>query len=328
MGDVIAIFLLAFTLHVNAKDVVMKDTTSAQDLTERLRDKLTENLFERALQVWLLSRADLDKTTFAKPGHLSIRGFSGPVSEPVISNTVHGTSYGLNCGTMLEKHTGHLGLRPASKAGARLGWLENQRLVGLHASKMFEVSKPLGLVLEDVSSGIGAKIVEINPDGNSAKLGGMEKEMRLLSVNGKLCKDAPFDDIMTMVGDLDPSAKVQLEMEVKETEAAVEASEPKTVTVRVLQKGKDPIEIEAMTGSILRDTLIENKIDVYDWFGKGMNCGGAGQCLTCLVDVNSGCGDRTDYESEKLQSKPKSWRLACQTNIQGPAEVQTKPQER
>eukprot|EP00747_Dinoflagellata_sp_TGD_P164955 gnl/TRDRNA2_/TRDRNA2_185622_c0_seq1.p1 gnl/TRDRNA2_/TRDRNA2_185622_c0~~gnl/TRDRNA2_/TRDRNA2_185622_c0_seq1.p1 ORF type:complete len:206 (-),score=47.22 gnl/TRDRNA2_/TRDRNA2_185622_c0_seq1:61-678(-) len=99
------------------------------------------------------------------------------------------------------------------------------------------------------------------------------------------------------------------------------------VKVRVLQKDKEPLEIETKDGEILRDVLQENGVDVYDWWGKGMNCGGAGQCLTCLVEVKSGCDARTDFENDKLKGKPATWRLACQTTIEGAAEVQTKPQE-
>merc|ERR1719310_1963311 len=88
------------------------------------------------------------------------------------------------------------------------------------------------------------------------------------------------------------------------------------VILRVLQQGKDPVDINTKTGEILRDALLDNKVDLYDMWGKAMNCGGGGNCLTCVVDVKSGCGERSEYENGKLKNKPKSWRLACQTEIE------------
>eukprot|EP00466_Bigelowiella_natans_P002024 jgi/Bigna1/142264/aug1.68_g16972 len=78
----------------------------------------------------------------------------------------------------------------------------------------------------------------------------------------------------------------------------------KPVTLKVIDPDGTEKEIKAQKGDILRDVLLENEVDVYDWWGKGMNCGGQGACLTCLVDVDSGCGERSDYENKKLKNKP------------------------
>jgi phosphoribosylcarboxyaminoimidazole (NCAIR) mutase len=102
------------------------------------------------------------------------------------------------------------------------------------STKRFNIVKPMGLTLEDVSSGNGAKIAEIDPFGNAAKIDGMVSAMRLTSVNGVPCKDAPYDGIMQMLRGLDPSAPVELEMEVNAPAAAVDAaSRPTGVKVRV-----------------------------------------------------------------------------------------------
>mmetsp|Transcript_14902 Transcript_14902/g.26760 ORF Transcript_14902/g.26760 Transcript_14902/m.26760 type:complete len:188 (+) Transcript_14902:37-600(+) len=111
---------------------------------------------------------------------------------------------------------------------------------------------------------------------------------------------------------------------------AVPAAAGKTVTVSVTDNSGKQVQFKAKTGETLRDVLLENKVDVYDWWGKGMNCGGTGNCLTCLVDVAKGGDAKSDYEISKLErqkNKPKSWRLACQTIIQGNVVVNTKPQE-
>merc|ERR1719191_61324 len=81
------------------------------------------------------------------------------------------------------------------------------------SKNVFEVLKPMGLTLQDFKDGLGAKVVEIDPNGNAANVDGMEEEMRLLSVNGQPCKDAPFDDIMSFLRDLDSSMPIGLELE-------------------------------------------------------------------------------------------------------------------
>ncbi|KAJ1635886.1 hypothetical protein T492DRAFT_963621 [Pavlovales sp. CCMP2436] len=56
------------------------------------------------------------------------------------------------------------------------------------------------------------------------------------------------------------------------------------------------------------------------------NCGGAGQCGTCRVEVSGdGCTPRTAVEQAKLKGKPASYRLACQTVVNGDITVTTKP---
>jgi len=209
-------------------------------------------------------------------------------------------------------------------ATGRASLPQNRRWILLQASKKFEMTKPLGLILTDGPGGAGAKIQEIAPDGNAAKLGGMEVGMTLLSINGVPCKDSSYDSIMDTLIDADPSKPIQLEMWKEGVQAK---AGPKDVTVRVFQKGQEPVVFEGIkTGSVLRTALIDNDIDVYDLWGKGMNCNGAGTCLTCLVDVKSGGDKMEDYEKQKLKGKPDTWRLACQTIIEGDVEVYTKPQ--
>ncbi|KAL9250463.1 Photosynthetic NDH subunit of subcomplex B 3, chloroplastic-like protein [Drosera capensis] len=48
---------------------------------------------------------------------------------------------------------------------------------------------------------------------------------------------------------------------------------------------------------LLRNVMLDNKIELYATYGKVMNCGGGGSCGTCIVE------------------KPESWRLACQTIV-------------
>ena len=86
-------------------------------------------------------------------------------------------------------------------------------------------------------------------------------------------------------------------------------------------------EIIAADGANLRIKALENQIDLYTFTGKMMNCGGYGQCGTCIVEIVEGIDNlppRTEAEARILKKKPDSYRLACQTIVNGPISVQTK----
>ncbi|AFY71112.1 ferredoxin [Thalassoporum mexicanum PCC 7367] len=84
----------------------------------------------------------------------------------------------------------------------------------------------------------------------------------------------------------------------------------------------------ATDGANLRQKAIENGIDIYKFVGKLTNCGGYGQCGTCIVEINEGMehlSPRTNAEDRKLKRKPDNYRLACQTMVNGDVSVTTKP---
>lgn len=87
-------------------------------------------------------------------------------------------------------------------------------------------------------------------------------------------------------------------------------------------------EIDVSEEDDLRSVALDNKIDLYTFKGKLMNCGGYGQCGTCLVEVVEGMENlspRTPVEDAKLKRKPETYRLACQTLVFGSAAIKTKP---
>jgi len=91
---------------------------------------------------------------------------------------------------------------------------------------------------------------------------------------------------------------------------------------------KENQELVAADGANLRLKAMENGIDIYTWRGKMMNCGGYGQCGTCIVEIVEGMGNispRTEVETRKLKKKPENYRLACQALVNGPVSVITKP---
>jgi len=96
----------------------------------------------------------------------------------------------------------------------------------------------------------------------------------------------------------------------------------------VIKFVKENREVIAAQGANLRFKALENGIDIYTLMGKMMNCGGYGQCGTCVVEVVEGMENlspKTDVEKRKLKKKPDSYRLACQTLVNGSVSVKTKP---
>jgi ferredoxin len=91
---------------------------------------------------------------------------------------------------------------------------------------------------------------------------------------------------------------------------------------------KEDQEVIAADGANLREKALQNGVDIYTFRGKMMNCGGYGQCGTCIVEIVEGVDNlspRTAVETRKLKKKPDSYRLACQALVNGPVSVKTKP---
>ena len=112
-----------------------------------------------------------------------------------------------------------------------------------------------------------------------------------------------------------------------ESEAVSEPVKPRfqSVSITFVKEGKEAL---ATDGSNLRIKAIENGVDLYTFGGKMMNCGGYGQCGTCIVEIIEGADNlspRTDFETRKLKKKPASYRLACQALVHGSVSVKTKP---
>lgn len=99
----------------------------------------------------------------------------------------------------------------------------------------------------------------------------------------------------------------------------------RSASINFVKEGK---EVVAADGANLRIKAIENGVDIYTFTGKMMNCGGYGQCGTCIVEVVEGMENlspRTPFEERKLKKKPVTYRLACQALVNGAVSVKTKP---
>ncbi|GAX44977.1 ferredoxin [Tolypothrix sp. NIES-4075] len=91
---------------------------------------------------------------------------------------------------------------------------------------------------------------------------------------------------------------------------------------------KENKEVIAANGANLRLKAMQNNIDIYKFIGKMTNCGGGGNCGTCIVEIVEGIENlspRTDAENRILKKKPENYRLACQTVVNGAVSVVTKP---
>ena len=90
-------------------------------------------------------------------------------------------------------------------------------------------------------------------------------------------------------------------------------------------------EVIAANGANLRLKALENRIDIYTFAAKMMNCGGYGQCGSCVVEIIEGrdnLSPRTPVEEQKLKKRPPNYRLACQTLVNGSVVVKTKPKRK
>lgn len=95
--------------------------------------------------------------------------------------------------------------------------------------------------------------------------------------------------------------------------------------IKFVKENKEAI---AADGANLRLQAVQNGIDIYTFVGKMTNCGGYGQCGTCIVEIVEGAENlspRTEFENRKLKKKPENYRLACQTIVNGPISVKSKP---
>ncbi|TYH93301.1 hypothetical protein ES332_A13G244400v1 [Gossypium tomentosum] len=84
--------------------------------------------------------------------------------------------------------------------------------------------------------------------------------------------------------------------------------------------GSYPVDkATAISGQkLLRNIMLDNNIELYAAYGKVMNCGGFGNCGTCIVEIVDGkdlLNERTKDELRYLKKKQESWRLACRTIV-------------
>lgn len=98
-------------------------------------------------------------------------------------------------------------------------------------------------------------------------------------------------------------------------------------------------EIEVPHGSNLRKEAKKAGIELYPGLHKTLNCRGFGVCCSCRVYIKKGqenCSKRGWWEKLHTMTNPFGFfgrighedemRLACQTQVEGDIEVETRPQ--
>jgi ferredoxin len=91
---------------------------------------------------------------------------------------------------------------------------------------------------------------------------------------------------------------------------------------RIMAEGKT---FEVVSGSNLREALLEQNIDLYSNGAQILNCHGHGFCGTCLVKVEGLVSEPTQLETTRMAFPPhfgrKDRRLSCQVKVLGDVRV-------
>lgn len=191
-----------------------------------------------------------------------------------------------------------------------------------------QLSKPMGIKFEETSDGL--LIRELIQGGSAEASGKLQEFDVLLAVDGVSTVGLPFDDAMDILKNAESSLTLTLSRVVQATKVG-EPARPASTYISVEQKNKPVVTLTVNNDKLLRTVLLDNKIELYDFGGKLMNCGGGGQCGTCVVDVISdsnppSLSPRTDAENTKLRKKSASCRLACQASLLGGSlKIRTQP---
>ena len=207
------------------------------------------------------------------------------------------------------------------------------------------LNKPLGFIIDEINenSPDGVLISELNPNG-SAYLSTYKSQLigsKILSINSINVERMMFDEIMELIASTESpinliitpplsSGSVQNNFEMASDTTSpikMELTPGTSVKLTVSVAGESSSKIiDARVGDNLRQTLLDNGIELYrGWKKKLGNCGGGGQCTFCAVDVIDAAAywePRSEYEETKIGRKMgTNGRLACLNNIQGPADV-------
>lgn len=86
--------------------------------------------------------------------------------------------------------------------------------------------------------------------------------------------------------------------------------------------------IMAKEGANIRQTLVDNGINVYQSFTRWTNCKGKQLCGTCIVNMKEGSENtnrKSMDEESTLRENPDSYRLSCVTFAYGDVTVETFP---
>jgi ferredoxin len=96
-------------------------------------------------------------------------------------------------------------------------------------------------------------------------------------------------------------------------------------TIRFEREGQ---QVGCIEGANLRRAALDAGINPYTGLNNLNNCGGLGQCGTCVMEVLEGernLSPRSDVEQVYLADRPANYRLSCRTTVNGDVTVRTNP---
>jgi ferredoxin len=164
-------------------------------------------------------------------------------------------------------------------------------------------------------------ISECTKGGNGAKCG-LYPGLMLIEACGRDVKEEGFDEIMDIFRNNPENKLLNL------TFISINDILRGSANLEVKQSKGNVITVSCMKGQILRDALLGANIDVYDLKGKVSNCGGGGQCGTCVVRLNVDKNDwepKPDFETKRLKKYDSNCRLSCNVVIEGDASIELRP---
>lgn len=184
------------------------------------------------------------------------------------------------------------------------------------------MKKPLGLELEEVAENKakGVFVYDIK-EGNARATQKISKGLFLLKVNGADVKTSTFDQVMDML--IDHPAEEPLDLTFINPRDIERG--PALITIKAPDGSVS--KVKALKGQLLRNIVLDTKVELYAGKAKFTNCGGGGSCGSCVVTVldNPDWEERPAFEAAKLKKYPEKARLSCNTVIEGDATVIVQP---
>jgi len=203
-------------------------------------------------------------------------------------------------------------------------------------TRFYEVAldRPTGIEFATDLSLKFVYVMEVK-ENSAAQLSATPVEVgdQLVGVNGDECIGQAFGDVAGLLGKQPNEAlRFRYFRGSKQdllTAVGREDYVPTVAKVKSIQPDKTEAGYEIAAGANLRDSLIDNGIQVYNVAqGRFTNCNGKQLCGTCVVRVLQG----TEYTNSKsideenfLRKLPTNYRLSCCVNAYGDIIVETRP---
>jgi ferredoxin len=203
-------------------------------------------------------------------------------------------------------------------------------------TRFFEVSldRPTGIEFATDLSLKYVYVMEVK-DNSPAQLSvtPVEEGDQLVGINGEECIGQAFGDVAELLGKK-PSEPLNFRFFRGSKQELLDATGrkdfvPTTAKVKAFEPDGTESRFEVAAGANLRDSMIKNKVQVYNvQSGRYTNCNGRQLCGTCIVKVLEGAeytNSKSIDEANYLAKLPGNYRLSCCVNAYGDIIVETRP---